>query len=755
MPLASNLLAYVTLARAQTGATMIRGPSNEATPLSRAARFGAGTLAAVLVAIAIAANAHAETVAAVRVRLHPDAAPPGVLTPEWKARLESLAGTSLTLSGTTRTGALELALPGPLDGDAVRAMLKPMREDRSILWAEPASPKGMARRAAADARSARAGAGTGEKLLVRLAGDPAPDWPPLLSAFAERLGTNVVPERQIGNVWVMRLPQPVSATTLRSMASALESHPAVQYADAVTRRFFPKFVPNDPYFPSQWALTDPVGGINIGSAWDLQLTSPPASTTIAVVDTGILPHSDLANRLLPGYDFISDASMARDGNGRDPDPRDEGDWIDAGGCGGFPARPSSWHGTFVTGIMAADINNGSGIAGVDAYAQVVPVRTLGTCGGTDEDVFEGMLWASGVRIAGVPPNPYPARVINMSLGGYGSCPSAIQDAIDDALAQGSVVVVAAGNESSDTSNFAPSGCSGVITVGATNRRGDIAFYSNFGRRVDISAPGGDFDDGGIVSLSDTGQTKPEGEAYASEIGTSAAAPHVSGVVSMMLARDPTMTAGRVLTILQGTAREFPQGSICANGSVCGAGILDAGYAMASTLPSSLLPPPGAATVVEYYRRDLDHYYLTADPYEIAYIDANPLANNRRTGLYFYAWTDPAYAPPSAVPVCKFYGDRALFIDSYYFTASGADCQYIVDHWPGTWALQSPAIFWVLPVDAQGGCPAGGVPVFRFDNNRQDFNQRHTTDLSVRRAMINRAWVPDGAGKNGVAFCAPI
>ncbi len=247
------------------------------------------------------------------------------------------------------------------------------------------------------------------------------------------------------------------------------------------------------------------------------------------------------------------------------------------------------------------MNNGIGMSGIDLFAQIVPVRVLGECGGTDEDVFEGMLWASGVQIAGVPPNPFPAKVINMSLGGAGSCPNAVQDAIDDALAQGSVVVVAAGNESSDTSNFAPSGCSGVITVAASNRFGDIAFYSNFGRRVDIAAPGGDFDDGGVLSLSNDGQTVVGNDAYANAIGTSAAAPQVSGVVSMMLARDPTLTAGRVLSILQGTAREFPPGSVCRNGNVCGAGILDAGLAMASTVPGGITPPAGAATVVEYYR----------------------------------------------------------------------------------------------------------------------------------------------------------
>ena len=240
----------------------------------------------------------------------------------------------------------------------------------------------------------------------------------------------------------------------------------------------------------------------------------------------------------------------------------------------------------------------------------------------------------------------------MSLGGFGTCPNAVQDAIDDALAQGAVVVVAAGNESSDTSDFAPSGCNGVITVGASTVSGDITFYSNFGRRVDISAPGGDFD-AAVLSLSNDGQTVPGIDAYATEIGTSASAPHVSGVVSMMLARDPTLTAGRVLSILQGTAREFPPNSICRNGNVCGAGLLDAGLAMASTIPGGAVPPPGAITVVEYYRSDLDHYRYSGDPAEIFAIDNNPNAGQQADRLLLFRVDQmPSSAPPGAQPMCE-------------------------------------------------------------------------------------------------------
>ena len=712
----------------------------------------------ILLAAAAIPTARAEAVSALRVRLNPNAVADGALSPAAQARIEAQLGTKVTAVGNTRTGAIDLELATPQDSATLRSKLSAMRADRAVLWIEPAvagrSAKGQ-RTTTAPVNHGNAYVDVGSKLLVRLTGDPAPDWATLLPRLNDRIGAVAIPERQIGNVWVLRLATPVRTDALAQMAERLQGDPAVQYADPVLRRFAKVLAPNDPLFAEQWALTDAVGGINVQTAWDLQLQTAPASTTIAIVDTGILPHADLANRVLPGYDFITDPSNGRDGDGRDANPRDEGDWVDAGACGGFPAHPSSWHGTFVAGIMAGDVNNGIGVAGIDLFAHVVPVRVLGECGGTDEDVFEGMLWASGVQIAGVPPNPNPAKVINMSLGGPGACPNAVQDAIDDALAQGSVVVVAAGNEAGDAMDFAPSGCSGVITVAASNRQGNLAFYSNFGHRIDISAPGGDFDDSGVVSLSNDGQTVPGNDAYANAIGTSAAAPQVTGVVSMMLARDPTLTPGHVLGILQGTARGFPFGTVCSSGGACGAGLLDAGLALASTIPGDLTPPAGAARVVEYYRADLDHYYYTADPNEILFIDTNPTAVNKRTGFFFFAWTSSSLAPPGARPVCKFFGSRSAFIDSYYYTSDPTECAFVQATWPGTWTLVTPAAFWVMPAFADGSCPGGTLPTFRFDNNRRDFNQRHTIDLSIRRAMLNRAWAPTGKGNTGVGFCTPI
>ncbi len=711
-----------------------------------AARAAVALLAGLVLAAGYAASARAETVTSVRVRLHPYAATAGQMPDNVKARLETLMGSPLQVSGTTRTGAVELAFPQPRERAEVDAMLRSLRLDRGVLWAEAVTP-----RPTQEKMVRKSGGPRGDRLLVRLKEGTA-DWATLSARFAATLGVGVTAERQIGNVWLLRLDRAQDEATLAAFASRLQDDAAVQYADPVLRRFTQAAVPNDPLFSQQWGLYDPVSGINAPAAWDL--TTGLAGMVVAVVDTGVQPHPDIVGRKLAGYDFISSPENARDGDARDGIARDEGDWIDEGGCGGYPATPSSWHGTFIAGQIAANSNNGQGIAGVDWRARILPVRVLGQCGGTDADVFEGMLWASGVAIAGVPANTTPARVINLSLGGQGACSQAIQEAVDDALAQGAVVVAAAGNEADDAANYAPANCSGAITVAALNKAGERAFYSNWGPRVDLAAPTGESIADATVSHSNTGDKTPVDPSYSLGIGTSFSAPLVSGVASLMLGRNPTMTPGRVLDILQGTARDFPAGTTCGTGRLCGIGMLDAGAAVASTIPATGNLPAGSIPVVEYYNAEFDHYFITADTDEMDWLDADPFGNFQRTGLVFYGFFDPYYAP-DAMPVCRFYAGADVFINSHFFTADPNECEFVLTHWPGVWNLENGAAFWIEVPDAAGNCPAGRIPVYRFFNNRRDANHRYTLDLSVKRAMVNRGWVPEGTGPNNVAFCSPI
>jgi serine protease len=250
----------------------------------------------------------------------------------------------------------------------------------------------------------------------------------------------------------------------------------------------------------------------------------------------------------------------------------------------------------VAGTIAAVSNNGVGGAGVAPGAKVQPVRAMGKCGGFTSDIADAIIWASGGSVPGVPTNPTPARVINLSLGGMGACDQTTQLAIDVARSHNSVVVVAAGNSGVDASHHSPASCNGVISVGAVGRSGAPAPYSNYGAKVDVSAPGGDMrsdpSGGGIYSTFNTGTREPGADSYAYKQGTSMAAPHVAGVVALMLARNPGLTPDAVEAQLRSSARALPVP--CSQG--CGSGIVDARAAVQVAIDSAATPPPHEPSV---------------------------------------------------------------------------------------------------------------------------------------------------------------
>jgi serine protease len=276
-------------------------------------------------------------------------------------------------------------------------------------------------------------------------------------------------------------------------------------------------------------------------------------SVIAVVDNGVTSHSDLNANILPGYDFTPNN---RGGNGTNP---------------GITTEKCSvqWHGTHVAGIAAALTNNGSGIAGVAPGAKVVPVRVLNACGtGYTSDITDGIVWAAGGSVAGVPGNAYPAKVINLSLGGGDSCGTTFQNAIDYATSRGAVVVAAAGNNSYSATKFSPANCRNVISVGAINRPGLRYVVSNFGPAVDLAAPGDS-----IWSTYNNGNAAPGPEGYGYSSGTSMAAPMVSGVVALVQSVAPTpLTPAEIRTLLTQNVQPFPNGK---PDQPIGAGILDA------------------------------------------------------------------------------------------------------------------------------------------------------------------------------------
>lgn len=376
---------------------------------------------------------------------------------------------------------------------------------------------------------------------------------------------------------VVRADRHLSDKEKNNVINALRNDPNV--ASVEEDRMMHAFAtPNDAQYTSQWHYFETTGGLRANTAWD-QATG--AGVTVAVLDTGYRPHADLAANIIGGYDMISDSFVGNDGDGRDADAKDPGDWINVGECGsGQPTafQSSSWHGTHTAGTVAAVTNNGTGVAGVAYGAKVVPVRVLGKCGGYTSDIADGIIWASGGTVTGVPANPNPAKVINMSLGGSGACDTTTQSAINSARSRGTVLVIAAGNDNSNANNFNPGNCAGVVNVASTNRSGGRAYYSNYGTSVDVAAPGGAQnsanDPNGVLSTHNTGSTTPGSDTYTYMQGTSMAAPHVAGVAALILQKKPTATPDEVESILKTTTRAFP--ATCTN---CGTGIVDANAAV--------------------------------------------------------------------------------------------------------------------------------------------------------------------------------
>ncbi|MGC5034854.1 S8 family peptidase [Streptomyces sp. DT190] len=393
------------------------------------------------------------------------------------------------------------------------------------------------------------------------------------AAKAEKTGEDVDFQRRLGTgAALVELGTDPTRASVADVVAAYQADPQVAYVVPDRLNKPTAVTPNDTEYGKQWDLFESTAGMNVPAAWD---TTTGTGVTVAVIDTGYVAHSDLAANIVGGYDFISDTAVSVDGNGRDSNPADPGDWYNAGECGaGIPASTSSWHGTHVAGTIAAATNNGKGVAGVAWGAKISPVRVLGKCGGYDSDIIDAITWASGGTVSGVPANTNVAKVINMSLGGGGACSTATQSAINGAVSRGTSVVVAAGNENTNASSSSPANCGNVITVAATNRAGSRASYSNYGTVVDISAPGGETRTttaNGILSTLNSGTKTPSTENYAYYQGTSMATPHVAGLAALMKSANSALTPAQIESAIKANARPLP--GTCSGG--CGAGLADA------------------------------------------------------------------------------------------------------------------------------------------------------------------------------------
>jgi serine protease len=421
----------------------------------------------------------------------------------------------------------------------------------------------------------------------------------------------------------------------RTLAARLAAQPDVEYA-VPDERARVMVAPNDPRYASvsgngpaagQWYLRAPSttlrSAINAEAAWDVSTGSN--SVVVAVLDTGVrYDHEDLktvanGGNLLPGYDMVADVAAANDGDGRDADPSDPGDFVTSADvtnladCEPGDESDSSWHGTQTSSLIGALTDNGIGMASVGRNLRVLPIRVLGKCGGFNSDIILGMRWAAGLstpEIAAVNPVANRAKVINMSLGGSGTCSAAYQDTINELTTAGVVVVASAGN-SAGHAIAQPANCSGVIAVAGLRHLGTKVGFSDIGTQVTLAAPGGNCvtDTGNcqypIITAINSGTTVPVAGAAGSRytdgvnyaVGTSFSAPLVAGTVGLMFSVRPALTSAEVKAALQGTARSFPNSGAdstvvscktptttdqlecyCTT-STCGAGMLDTGAAV--------------------------------------------------------------------------------------------------------------------------------------------------------------------------------
>lgn len=464
---------------------------------------------------------------------------------------------------------------------------------------------------------------------------------------------------QLSPDWHRVQSGPLTAEAAQRTAAQLRADPRVLEVVPDVREQRMDVTPRDSRFADQWWLkavaagsTGGVGTTGVAgftTAWS-RSTGVANGAAVAVLDSGITSHPELNAHILPGYDFVSDAAYANDGNGRDNDPSDAGDAVTTADRAGDPARfsgcldapVSSWHGTTIAGQLAAVSDNTEGVAGIDWNGQVLPVRVAGKCGAAVSDIIDGLRWAAGLTVAGVPLNPHPVRLVVLSYGGIDPCDAASAspdvaatarlylDTLDElrrngAGGKGTLVFAAAGNQRNAVGR--PASCTGAFAVTSLNREGFKANYANFGPQIALAANGGDaatssgskcdelLADSGIVSTSNLGDTVPGAAGYAAASGTSFAAPMAAGVASLMLAVNPNLTLLQIEDLLKRSARPHvatPQLGSCSladnpknpgrcgcTTASCGAGILDADRALVlAREPAATLPTVAATTLFD-------------------------------------------------------------------------------------------------------------------------------------------------------------
>jgi serine protease len=461
-----------------------------------------------------------------------------------------------------------------------------------------------------------------------------------MNALANRTRITVRGTKALGgDMHVMQVSTAAGETAAETL-SRLRADSDVEFAELDRRVYLHATDPNDTRYllnsaadAGQWYLREAQpSSINARAAWDI--TKGSNGVVIAVVDTGVrYEHEDLqpaatGGKLLPGFDFVSqdsanNFSTAGDGDARDSDPSDPGDFCTSS------ADSSSWHGTRVSGIIAARTNNNLGVAGINWNGYILPVRVLGRCGGFNSDVIACIRWAAGLSVPGAPTNPYPAQVINISLGSEGACDQGSAAAISAATGAGSLVVVSAGNEGGPVDS--PASCPGAMAILGLRHAGTKVGFSSLGQEIALGAPGGNCVNTAagtpcvysIDTTTNTGASTPGANGYTDKssgntnVGTSFSSPIVSGIAGLMLSVNGNLKSRQLIARMREGAKPYPTtsdstgtvpqcqdpfaiGTVQGEECICNTAVCGAGMANALGAVTAALRPIAAVTVPATY-----------------------------------------------------------------------------------------------------------------------------------------------------------